>query len=1307
MSENDHTPGADALTEPYRMRNILIVGVGGSGIKTIRELRKVLSTAARSSMRGVHGTGARYHFFAIDTDYEELQASGLPRERTHRLDIAEAADWYGETVRAPESRAYKELAKWLPELFTVRNGTRRSGGPVTLNEGPGAGQRRLVSRMVVYHALEFDGLRAALQGCITEVNSVTHAGGQVEPFDVHLVFGLAGGTGSGGGAYIGMELKSLCQTLEIGEFVGHAFLDSALASAVFGLNAKRVEANTYAALMELEHFQKLSKGDDTIAYLATGPKGWGSTETQPASLATHASPSLGMLYQRPFDYVVIYELNQRLGHVSAYRSAAEALFTATYHAIRGPAAGDRNNWQLQLGEVYPTNRPDNVPGLTASYAALGACMVYLPRQQLATYVVQRLLADALERSSAVGLDFRVLAAQDPRARARLDRLEADRRRLLRSARRFSPTVVRRKLGRLFLSGLLEVAASELRIQVHDGGVDSGEALEMTRWCQVARTLTRGGAAPTLMDALLRRVQRHLNTVAARIAKVFKHGLYSQHKDVTSLVQQREDQIADIQRYAGQQREILESDLRSSDFWIRLVEADQGLTQGFGQDAVDLPSVAEMALLNLIVACDSKSVGELEQVKVEQRDDSPLQDSTYIMDLVAEWSRADDERTLQDKLDALDPDRVMNIFSTRFIEQVSEHVDSLVEALGQRTAAAGQVVSDASEQITQVAKPKRGLSWLITALTAEDKDQQIQNICDEANKTVHEKTGSAARRFILWSAFRDALEAVREAAERRLGAYGVYGEVAIQKAGAYRDTASLAIDVEGVGFVHDHELLTDYDGSERRWSWFYLDQIIGPSLEDLEGDTEGLGANRFSRLGRHISQLMISVRSRVESMHRKDLAVEMVDEICAIAEEDIEDDVLAYLRQILTFERALCLQVDYGELAAMRAEALADDRAPELVLKAFYELVKLGRRGRADLDDERTRALLGRIFKRCDEVAAPLANTAPVAGVESLPAFGRYRSAVMGPLPREVPDTLRAQRPGFLALLREVSGDNLNHTSAQAEMLSPDRLLIFRRQIALLPEWFRGVVGDADSMLNELAHGDASADLFTNRHFVEAELSDDGRSIHRRPLLPLLSVRGQEATLAGDALELVSERKSCLIVLLLWSRLIRFDDDDDMGTLDLRFRSGHWRLVVDWDDGHSETLQEEEPRLAETGDDLLAIVKEVRESTADLAGDDDLGLSPAARRDLGRFIAAIQHIDRCLRSLMPDIGERAALPEGLPLLRGPELNPMRAALLTELSAREKTKHDRVEGGGRTIAYPGHYKTDVDRMCQVLPPILEDT
>ena len=73
--------------------------------------------------------------------------------------------------------------------------------------------------------------------------------------------------------------------------------------------------------------------------------------------------------------------------------------------IAEPEAGDRNNWQLQLGEVFPPQREAQLAGLTASYAAIGACMLYLPREQLARYTVQRLLADALERSTPVGIKF--------------------------------------------------------------------------------------------------------------------------------------------------------------------------------------------------------------------------------------------------------------------------------------------------------------------------------------------------------------------------------------------------------------------------------------------------------------------------------------------------------------------------------------------------------------------------------------------------------------------------------------------------------------------------------------------------------------------------------------------------------------------------------------------------------------------------------------------------------------------------------------------------------------------------------------
>lgn len=1280
------------LVNPYSQRTFLVVGVGGSGVKTIQSFKRVLAHATGVATAGHAGVGARYLYLAIDTDGGELSSSGLDLDERFTLDIERAKRWYDATLAGPPSRVRDQLEAWLPRQTTVSDGRLVVGAPVTMLQLPGAGQRRLVTRMAVHHALDHQGLMDRLETFLKRRATVSEADPQAG-YEVHVVFGLAGGTGSGGALHVAAALRQLIGNDPLcHDFVGHAFLDTALTAAQYGVNATRVEANCCAALMELEHFQKLGRQTATKTYLER----FEAAGADPAKgqLPLWASSTVTHISRAPFSYVYLYEQTGRQSGVQAYQSAAEALFAATYQGVHQPSASDHANYQLQLSQVYGPK--SGLPGSTASYAAHGSAVVHLPREELVRYLSTLVVGDVLERTSPLHLEFARLAS-DEQGRAELTRLDAERARAA-TAPRTAPAVRRALIGKCFLASVVELGCSEAREM--RGALGTGTN-ELSIWGSVARTLSLAHPTRTLMGQLVAKMKEVLTSASRGLDAHLAEGLYAQKATFSSVVNKRKNQAAGALREADALVAEFARELSSASFWTSLVGAESDLAASSASAGADLPTVAELCLLYAITACDLNATSPL-----------PATPDEWFAAL-PHWSHGPSS-DVEQSLRALHPDRFPGLFGTGALARLASRAESARAEFEAALKGADEHVRAGTDRINEIQRPKTGLEKWLSKLTADSTDEEVQGEINKLVGELHAMTAQPALEALQWVVVSGLASAVRQAALVRIAGYESYSEAAHAAAQELRKESHALLVPASRGFLHDHEVLTDHNGHQRLWHWYYLDQVADLDIKRQFGGLGGGapdGGATLDTLGAHIVGFMAAVRSQVAGLSSRELAAALVRRSSHSLKAALEGELEAYLRARLTLERAITLQADYGELSVLSQQAVAGSASGVDVLSSYYDRVRSGRTTRATLHNGRAEALVGSVVARChDLLSSPLARVSPVAGAPDRPQSGAFAAIAIGTPPTANLDTddqrrLADDRNQFIALLQSKGAGRLSVVRGHVPLLSPDVFIYYRRNMALIPEWFDEIANDADVLLNELQTGEAGPDLFTARQFTELSVAPDGLTVRRRPLLPFLGLAEQATELhTGREVE-AAETRAALLALLLLSRAITVPGKGRDAVLGLRYvrESAHlsrWALEVEWAPGDVEVLQREEPRLATSATDLLAIVRQARRSTAALEGNPRFGLSAEARSALTLFLSAVAALDDALLALQPetvgahvmrsslDAGARAAL---------------KARVKAELEQRMATKHDPIPG--TRAHYPGHYVADIERYAALLEFVLD--
>ncbi len=220
--------------------NHLIIGLGGTGGKIIRQLRKTIERSKDAS--GHSPSEARFEFLYIDTSRDELDKKEEWKVLGKEIDLDRSQYLINEvsSVRPvlSDPNSFPGLKDWIEP---------RNVFDVFLATTAGAAQRRKLGRLVF--AQNAPSFVKAVEDRLAVLES--GPGGKVGAV-IHVVCGLAGGTGSGSVVDAVAQIRHKCQDPNQYRILIYALLPEK--------NSRRVKdvagfspyyANGYAALSEL------------------------------------------------------------------------------------------------------------------------------------------------------------------------------------------------------------------------------------------------------------------------------------------------------------------------------------------------------------------------------------------------------------------------------------------------------------------------------------------------------------------------------------------------------------------------------------------------------------------------------------------------------------------------------------------------------------------------------------------------------------------------------------------------------------------------------------------------------------------------------------------------------------------------------------------------------------------------------------------------------------------------------------------------------------------------------------------------
>ncbi len=248
--------GAEAPKELKRIRPTLYVALGGTGKEVLLRLRRrILETLWNG-----HRVEKLDDFKVASFLYFDLY-QGRAEEEKQTATNGEAEDPLSALVDLPKSDCiqkkmetgkylkgreidrYPHVKEWLP-----------AGDLRSIRAEDGAGQVRALSRLFFFDDVANinDTITSKARGLLQNVSNseaLTRLGLEVEPqVQIIVICSVAGGTGSGSFIDMGYLAKSMQnprpEQVSLYAILGGAFAD---------LNEKRTLANSYAAMMELDH----------------------------------------------------------------------------------------------------------------------------------------------------------------------------------------------------------------------------------------------------------------------------------------------------------------------------------------------------------------------------------------------------------------------------------------------------------------------------------------------------------------------------------------------------------------------------------------------------------------------------------------------------------------------------------------------------------------------------------------------------------------------------------------------------------------------------------------------------------------------------------------------------------------------------------------------------------------------------------------------------------------------------------------------------------------------------------------------
>ncbi len=235
---------------------ILVIGLGGMGLKTMVRLKKELNERVGAIDSSI------LRILSIDTDKDDrtkaIQSGILSADEIPFLDNGGIS---GALAAVPEYRP-KPISDIIPDGFRQAL------------SGEGANQVRLAGRLTVMDLNLFNSIYNAIKNAISNLQDFS-----TSTLDVHVVAGIGGGSGSGLVVDTPYIVRAIVSALGIPgnklRIFGHVYLPNAYSGIA---NIQAAYRNGYAALKEIEYYMNLKRVGETFDAHYPDPVGKFSSE---------------------------------------------------------------------------------------------------------------------------------------------------------------------------------------------------------------------------------------------------------------------------------------------------------------------------------------------------------------------------------------------------------------------------------------------------------------------------------------------------------------------------------------------------------------------------------------------------------------------------------------------------------------------------------------------------------------------------------------------------------------------------------------------------------------------------------------------------------------------------------------------------------------------------------------------------------------------------------------------------------------------------------------------------------------------
>jgi hypothetical protein len=336
-----------------------VVGLGGSGAKVVRQLKKKW------------GDVPLLKYLVIDSDRSEKKEEGVELSDVEFLHIGVSGRIKDiiESLPGLERKQREEVRRWLPKEPSLDY--RNSDDDLT----KGAKQIRCLGRLALFYNIVqvYDRLRGLMNSITNpdEIKKARNMGYKVDARDsrVFIVSSLGGGCGSGIFIDIAYLVKYISTMTTGFEINGIFVLPSAFKDA--SIRGDAVRANTYAALMELDHY--MSGGKFKCSY--------------------KEDLKIKDDIEKPFKYVYLVSGNTEGGVGLDIRDVAKIVTEVISLNIGLSRTG---GLQAQIANHIDPCLVSRADGAIKGYGSFGFALLFAPFTNVTRYCINRLSREIIE-----------------------------------------------------------------------------------------------------------------------------------------------------------------------------------------------------------------------------------------------------------------------------------------------------------------------------------------------------------------------------------------------------------------------------------------------------------------------------------------------------------------------------------------------------------------------------------------------------------------------------------------------------------------------------------------------------------------------------------------------------------------------------------------------------------------------------------------------------------------------------------------------------------------------------------------------